>query len=431
MDLAEKIKSKKASIGVVGLGYVGLPLAITFAESGFRVVGFELCATKKKALQGGKSYVQAVSDAQVAKATERGLLRLADGVKEYSRCDVIVICVPTPLNRNREPDTSYITQSVSDIADNLSAKHLIILESTTYPGTTDGLVRQQLEAKGKRLGRDFYLAFSPEREDPGNQHYTTKSTPKIVGGITKECSDLACLLYSQALDKIVPVSSARVAEMVKLLENIFRSVNIALVNELKIVADAMGMNIWEIVDAAATKPFGYMPFYPGPGLGGHCIPVDPFYLSWKAREFDLTTKFIELAGEINVSMHRYVLDKLIAALNSHSKSVNNSAILVCGVAYKKDIDDLRESPALPIISMLEKMGAKVDYYDPYVAAISEKFMTRSYEEVFVKKHCYDACLIVTEHSNVDYANLVKRMPIVVDCRNATRNVADKTNIFQA
>ena len=427
---------KGMRIGIMGCGYVGLPLALRFAEVGQRVTGFDTDKSKVDRLNAGQSYIQHIPaekihfhvDAQRFSATA-DFTRLRD-------MDAVLICVPTPLDERREPDLSYVRNTVLAIAPNLQRGQLVVLESTTYPGTTEELVLPILEAgglgcpidsgsSGKDAATDFYLAFSPEREDPGNKNYGLAQIPKVVGGINPASAQAAAALYGQIVSRVVPVSSTRAAEMVKLLENIFRCVNIALVNELKQLSLRMGLDIWEVIDSAATKPFGFMPFYPGPGLGGHCIPVDPYYLSWKAREYDFATRFIELAGEINTEMPYHVVNALAEALNAREKSIKGSRILLLGVAYKKDVDDLRESPSLKLLELLTQRGALVDYNDPYFPVL---FKMRHYD--FSNKHSvgltaerlasYDCVLIATDHSNYDYDAIVRDAKLVVDTRNATR-----------
>jgi UDP-N-acetyl-D-glucosamine dehydrogenase len=438
MDIANfltKVSSKKANIGIIGLGYVGLPLMLTCIRKGFRVIGFDTDAKKIATLMSGQSYIKHVKAEGIQDALARKMFYATDNFDRTKKCDVLLICVPTPLNKNREPDMQFITATAKKITK--PKNKLIVLESTTYPGTTDEFLRELLERDGNVAGKSFYLAFSPEREDPGNKQFSTQTIPKIVGGYTPDCTKAAEALYGAILDKVVVVSNTRTAEMTKILENTFRSVNIALANELKMVCDAMDIDIWEVINAAATKPFGYMPFYPGPGLGGHCIPIDPFYLTWKAREYDLATRFIELAGEINTSMHHYVLHRIAEALNGQHKAVNGSQIIIVGIAYKKDIDDMRESPALPIMHMLLKQGAVVRFHDPYIPKL---WSMRNYDfSKIVPEHSFDpnsielseailqnsdATVIVTNHSNVDYEFIAKNSRLIVDCRNATQSIKD-------
>jgi len=432
-ELKSKIEQKQARVAVIGLGYVGLPLALLYTEHEFPVTGFDIDARKVSTLDQGGSYIFRIPATEIQAAKKRGFSATA----EYSRLtemDAIIICVPTPLNEYHEPDLSFITDTAKSIAPHLRAGHLVILESTTYPGTTEEVLIPILE-KGNRYGlkvsrgdasdgQKFYVAFSPEREDPGNQTVARRDIPKVVGGLNAKASDLAAALYGAIFARVVRVSSPAAAEMTKLLENIYRCVNIALVNELKLLSLRMGLDIWEVIEAAATKPFGFQAFYPGPGLGGHCIPVDPFYLSWKAKEWDFRTRFIELAGEINTNMPYHVLESVGKALNQHKKALNGSKVLVLGLAYKKDIDDLRESPSLTIIELLQKDGAQVSYNDPYFPTVGKG---RKYD---LQMKCaplenlgqYDCVLIVTDHSDYDYAGIVRESQLVVDTRNATRGI---------
>jgi UDP-N-acetyl-D-glucosamine dehydrogenase len=432
-ELKNKIEQKQARVAVIGLGYVGLPLALLYTEQNFSVTGFDIDARKVSTLDQGGSYIFRIPAMEIQAAKKRGFSATA----EYARLtemDAIIICVPTPLNEYHEPDLSFITDTAKSIAPHLRAGHLVILESTTYPGTTEEVLIPILE-KGNRQGikasrgeasngQEFYVAFSPEREDPGNQTVARRDIPKVVGGLNPKASDLAAALYGAIFARVVRVSSPAAAEMTKLLENIYRCVNIALVNELKLLSLRMGLDIWEVIEAAATKPFGFQPFYPGPGLGGHCIPVDPFYLSWKAKEWDFRTRFIELAGEINTNMPYHVLESVGKALNQHKKALNGAKVLVLGLAYKKDIDDLRESPSLTIIELLQKDGALVSYNDPYFPTVGKG---RKYD---LQMKCaplenlgqYDCVLIVTDHSDYDYAGIVRDSQLVVDTRNATRGI---------
>ena len=434
----EFFAGKDLKIGIIGCGYVGLPLALRFADVGQRVTGFDTDQEKITKLNAGQSYIQHIP---ADKINQHVLGKRFNATTDFSKLremDAVLICVPTPLDERREPDLSYVELTAQSIAPNLQKNQLIVLESTTYPGTTEELVLPILEkgglqcplAKGpgaETTKTDFYLAFSPEREDPGNKHFGLAQIPKVVGGINPASCQAAVNLYAQIVSKVVPVTSTRAAEMVKLLENIFRCVNIALVNELKQLSLRMDLDIWEVIDSAATKPFGFMPFYPGPGLGGHCIPVDPFYLSWKAREYDFDTRFIELAGEINTAMPYHVVDALVAALNDHEKSVKGSKILVLGVAYKKDVDDLRESPSLKLLELLTARGAKLDYNDPFFPALHKM---RHYDFSHMKSveltpqnlAAYDCVLIATDHTQYDYPAIVKNSKLVVDTRNATRHI---------
>ncbi|MFL6414207.1 MAG: nucleotide sugar dehydrogenase [Bryobacteraceae bacterium] len=426
-------------ICIVGLGYVGLPLAIQFARSGAEVTGLDVDRAKVEAINQGRSYIKHVAAATVQEVLTAGRLSASTDFSVVDSADAVVICVPTPLNKNREPDISFIVETGRRVAPHLKRGALVVLESTTYPGTTDGELRQTIESNsGMKAGIDFYLAFSPEREDPGNPNSVVASIPKVVGGFTSACLERAVALYSIAIKQLVPVSSCRVAEATKLLENIFRSINIALVNELKIVYDAMGIDIWEVIHAAKTKPFGFMPFYPGPGLGGHCIPIDPFYLTWKAREYGKNTRFIELAGEINTAMPEYVIHRVAEALNEQTKSLKASRILILGLAYKPDVDDERESPSYVLMTLLHERGAKVEYYDPYVPIIRE---TREHSAWAGKRSIewqktvierFDLVLIATDHRAVDYAELAQWANCIVDTRNAMANVqVDGARIWKA
>ncbi|NOX37005.1 MAG: nucleotide sugar dehydrogenase [Calditrichaeota bacterium] len=426
MELLQKIKNREATVGVVGLGYVGLPLILEFIEEGFPAIGFDIDPEKVEMLNAGESYIKHIGPDRVKKAVEAGRFRATDDFSQLKEADCILVCVPTPLNKYREPDISYIVKTSETISQYLRKNQLVILESSTFPGTTEEIMRPILERSGLTCHEDFFLAFSPEREDPNNPKYTTKTIPKVVGANHPTSLELAKTLYDQVIVKTVPVSSSQAAEATKLLENIFRSVNIALVNEMKIILDRMGIDVWEVINAAATKPFGFMPFYPGPGLGGHCIPIDPFYLTWKAREFDINTKFIELAGEINTFMPYYVVNKLVDALNEHRKPLKGSRILILGMAYKKDVDDLRESPTLKLMDILYKKGAIVDYNDPFIPELWEtrhyKFNNKSVDLTPENLRSYDAVLISTDHSVYNWDEIVEHAQIVIDTRNATQNV---------
>jgi UDP-N-acetyl-D-glucosamine dehydrogenase len=404
-------------VAIVGAGYVGVPLAQVFAEAGLRVVLVDVDAGRVATLNRGESYIEDVSSAELAPLVEAGSIAASTDYDELRDADAILVALPTPLSVNREPDLSIVLGAAREIAERLRPGHLVILESTTYPGTTRDEVLPILAAGGLQVGSDFHVAFSPERVDPGRTDWTTKTTPKIVGGVTAACTAAACALYERALDTVITVSSPEAAELTKLLENIFRSVNIALVNELAQLCDRMGVDVWEVVDAAATKPFGFMSFKPGPGLGGHCLPVDPFYLSWKAREYDFYTEFIELAGKINENMPYFCLDKITRALNSHEKSVKGSAIHLVGVSYKADVGDLRESPALKLVELLREEGANVSYHDPHVPELPEHGLVSASLDGHVE-HA-DCVAIVTAHSGIDYAGLAERARLVVDFRNAT------------
>jgi UDP-N-acetyl-D-glucosamine dehydrogenase len=434
----EFFKGAQLKVGIIGCGYVGLPLALRFAEAGHKVTGFDTDPKKVSMLNAGKSYIEHISQIKIQQFVNSKHFSATTDFEKLKDCDGIIICVPTPLDERREPDLSYVEQTALSIQPHLQKGQLVVLESTTYPGTTEELVLPILEKSGLRcpiaVGQqnenipcDFYLAFSPEREDPGNKQYGLAQIPKVVGGINPPSLRSALSLYAQVVAKVVPVSSTRAAEMAKLLENIFRCVNIALVNELKMLSLRMNIDIWEVIDAAATKPFGYMPFYPGPGLGGHCIPVDPFYLSWKAREFDFSTRFIELAGEVNTAMPYHVVDAIAAALNGQKKSLNGSKLLVLGVAYKKDVDDLRESPSLKIMELLKQRGAEFDYNDPYFPQL-HKMRHYNYEDmksVPINPQTlgsYDCVIVATDHTSYDWGAIVDGSKLIVDTRNATRRV---------
>jgi len=407
---------------VIGLGYVGLPLAVEFAEAGYRVTGFDVVEEKVRTINEGVSHIKDVPSSALAAVVKSGHLTATADFSRIRELDSVNICVPTPLRKTKDPDVSYIVAAVERIAENLHPGLLVLLESTTYPGNTDELILPMLEASGLKVGEDFYLAFSPERVDPGNPKFTTQNIPKVVGGITPACTEQAAALYGAALEKVVPVSSTRVAEMVKLLENTFRSVNIGLVNELALMCDSMKIDVWEVIDAAATKPFGFMPFYPGPGLGGHCIPIDPFYLSWKARQVGFEARFIELAGQVNSFMPRHVVAKVTEALNAHEKSVKGAAILVLGVAYKNDIDDVRESPALDIIRQLQELGGEVSYHDPYVPDLSgEGIDLGSVALTAETAGAADIVLITTRHDATDYDLVVESAKVVLDTRNVLKD----------
>ncbi|MGV8083179.1 MAG: nucleotide sugar dehydrogenase [Coriobacteriia bacterium] len=419
MSLVERIKSGEAVYGVVGLGYVGLPLAVEMARAGHRVIGLDIVEAKAAAVNAGESYIADVPSEELADVVSRGLFSATSDFAHATLCDAIAICVPTPLNEMKEPDTSFMESAARQLAPYLRRGMLVTLESTTYPGTTEEIVQPIIESGGLKVGSDLFLAFSPERVDPGNPVYKTKNTPKVVGGVTSGCTDAAVAFYGSFLDTIVPVSSTRAAEMTKLLENIFRCVNIALMNELLQVCDRMGISIWEVVDAAKTKPFGFMPFYPGPGLGGHCIPIDPFYLSWKAREFDMHAEFIELAGKTNEHMPYYVVRRLMDALNSCRKAVSGSRIMMLGVAYKANIDDVRESPALKIAELLLGKGADLVYHDPFVPRFAVNHQAVPYVELTAETvEGADAIVIVTSHGGVDYDLVAAKAQLVLDTRNA-------------
>jgi UDP-N-acetyl-D-glucosamine dehydrogenase len=414
------IRSKKARIGVIGLGYVGLPLAVEFARAGFDTTGFDVDGSKIAQINAGKSYIPDVPDAELCAAVQAGKLRATSDMSQLGAMDAIDICVPTPLRKTKDPDLSFVVKAVEAVAATLRRHQLIILESTTYPGTTDEVVQPMLEAGGLKADEDFLLAFSPERVDPGNAQFTTRTIPKVVGGIGPKSTEAAALLYSTVVQTVVPVSSTRVAEMVKLLENTFRAVNIGLVNEIALMSHKMDIDVWEVIDAAKTKPFGFMPFYPGPGLGGHCIPIDPFYLSWKARQSGFEARFIELAGHVNGSMPEYVVERIGEALNSVKKPINGSRIHLFGIAYKKDVNDMRESPALDILELLVKRGASVSYTDPWVPELKDG--AHAYKSVDFEtalRNGYDCVVVTTDHKLFDY-DRIAALPLVVDTRNAIK-----------
>jgi UDP-N-acetyl-D-glucosamine dehydrogenase len=421
--LLERIHARTATVGVVGLGYVGLPLAVEFARAGFTTVGIDLDARKVDAVNQGTSYIPDVATAEVARLVAAGRLRATTDVASVAGLDTVNICVPTPLRKTKDPDMSFIVSAVEAIAAHLHRGMLVILESTTYPGTTEELVQPMLEAGGMAAGVDFFLAFSPERVDPGNPTFNTHNVPKVVGGVGPDSTELACALYATAIERVIPVGSPQIAEMVKLLENTFRAVNIGLVNELALMCDRLGIDVWEVVNAAATKPFGFMPFYPGPGLGGHCIPIDPFYLSWKAKQSGFDPRFIELAGQINAAMPHFVVDKITDALNRHRKPMNGSSILILGLAYKRDIDDIRESPSLDVMTLLRERGARVQYSDPHVPRLSvrawhggEDLISQPLTAATLA--AADCVAILTEHRTVDYRLVLQSAPLIVDTRNA-------------
>jgi len=429
LKLKEKLEKKKATLSVIGLGYVGLPLAVEFAKAGMKTIGVDISREKVDKVNSGISYIGDVGEDELKTVVENGYLEATTDFSILKEVDTINICVPTPLRKTKDPDISYIVSAVERIRDSLHYEQLIILESTTYPGTTEEVILPMLEETGFKVGKDFYLAFSPERVDPGNEQYKTKDIPKVVGGITRESTELAVELYKIVGMNPVPVSSSKVAETVKLLENTFRSVNIGLVNEIALMCNKMGIDVWEVIDAAATKPFGFMPFYPGPGLGGHCIPIDPFYLSWKAKMSGFEARFIELAGMINGEMPMHVLHRVTDALNEHGKCLKGSKVLIMGVSYKSDIDDTRESPAFDIIKLLQLRGAEVYYYDPHVEKLEEVDNVRKldYEPERVKE--LDCAIIVTGHGSVDYSVLVDNCPLIFDSRNVLKGV-EKDNIVK-
>ncbi len=422
--LRDKIEARDAGVAVIGLGYVGLPLAVEIASAGFQVLGVDLDKARTDALSKGLNYISDVDDELLGQLVASGRLRATDSYEQIHQVDAVIICVPTPLTKHKEPDISHIVASAEEVARRLHPGMLVILESTTYPGTTEELILPMMSRTGLRVGHDFSLAFSPERVDPGNPRWRISNTPKIMGGVTAHCTELATTFYRTFIQRVIPVSSPKAAEMIKLLENTFRAVNIALVNEVAIMCDRLGIDTWEVIEGAATKPFGFTPFYPGPGLGGHCIPIDPHYLSWKLKSLNYHARFIELAGEINSAMPRFVLGKIADALNDQGKAIKGSRILVLGVSYKRDVSDVRESPALEIIQSLLEKGAEVSYHDPYVQRLSldsaslESVPITS--EIFKEAHCV---VILTDHSCIDYEWVVRESTLVVDTRNATRGIA--------
>ncbi len=424
MGLREKIIDRSAKIGVIGLGYVGLPLAVEFGKAGYTVYGIDVDKGRVDKVKEGISYIQDVPESDLkALVSQRRLIATTD-YTVLKQTDAVSVCVPTPLRKTRDPDIQYIVDSTAKIRECIHQQMLVVLESTTYPGTTDEILLSEFENAGLKVGRDFYLAFSPERVDPGNPVYGTHNTPKIIGGVTPACTELARLLYSNVVERVIPVSSTRSAEMVKLLENTFRAVNIGLVNEIAIICDKLGIDVWEVIDAAASKPFGFMPFYPGPGLGGHCIPIDPLYLSWKLKSFNYNARFIELASEVNTHMPEYVTTKIARVLNRCKKAVHGSRILVLGAAYKKNITDVRESPSLDVIKLLQEEGAEVDYSDPYVPELRMDHITlRSVPLTAENLRRYDCAVVVTDHTCFDYGLVVRESALVVDCRNAVRERA--------
>jgi UDP-N-acetyl-D-glucosamine dehydrogenase len=422
-DLIARAAKRDITFGIVGLGYVGLPLAVELGRAGFKVLGYDITPRVVDGLNSGKSHIKDVSDADVAELRKSGHFEATTDASRLSEADAISICVPTPLSKYKDPDVSFIVAATDAIKNSLRRGQVIILESTTYPGTTREIMLPSLESTGLKVGEDFFLAFSPERVDPGNPKFGTKNTPKVVGGITPDCHRVACAMYAPAIDTLVPVSTTEAAELVKLLENTFRSVNIGLVNEMAIVCDKLGVDVWEVIEAAATKPFGFMKFLPGPGLGGHCIPIDPHYLAWKMRGLNYKTRFIDLAGELNSEMPLFWVRKLMETLNDHRKAINGAEVLVLGVAYKKDINDLRESPALDILALLHQYGANVSYHDPFVAKFSEG--GHDYQSVPLTEDLLrqvDAVLVVTDHSNIDWALVKRAAPLVVDTRHILAKV---------
>lgn len=430
-ELKKKISSKKAKIGIIGLGYVGLPLGVTFAKAGFKVHGIDIDKDRVEKVKKGESYILDVPQSELKSVTRNKSFDVTTDFSVIKELDAVIICVPTPLYKTREPDVSYIVSAVKNIKKHMKRGQIIVLESTTYPGTTEEVMLPVLEEGDWKEGKDFYLAFSPERVDPGNPKYDTKNTPKIIGGISKHSTEIAKMLYEQALETIVPVSSAKVAEMVKLLENTFRIVNIGLVNELLLMCDRLKIDAWEVIDAAKTKPYGFMPFYPGPGVGGHCIPVDPIYLSWKARMHGFEARFIDLASQVNSEMPHYVISKTMEGLNIHKKALNGSKILIVGVAYKKDVKDLRESPALEIIDMFIKKGADVSYYDPLFPYLKiEEINLHCAEFTKGTFKSADCVVIVTDHTKIDYGFIVENSKLIIDTRNILKGVIDRSNIIK-
>ena len=420
--LEKKIVQHKAKIGIIGLGYVGLPLAVEFSKAGFAVTGIEIDKDKVRMINRGECYIRDVKQSELEELVKNNRLEATQDFSVLKDMDAIIICVPTPLRKTKDPDISYIMAAGEEIAKNLHKGQLIVLESTTYPGTTREIILPKLARRKFREGKDFYLAFSPERTDPGNKIYTIRNTPKIVGGITKKCTSIAVTLYEQIIDEVVPVSSTESAEMVKLLENTFRIVNVGLINEIALICDKLKLDTWEVIDAAATKPFGFMPFYPGPGLGGHCVPIDPHYLSWKLKALNFYARFIELAGEINIKMPEFLVSKIDAALNEREKSIKGSRILILGIAYKSNVADARESPALDVIRLLKERGGRVVYNDPYVPQV-EGLKSIPLTESSLRNA--DCVVITTDHSVYDYKQIVKNAKLVIDSRNATKGIRDK------
>jgi len=425
--LINKLQDNTAIIGIIGLGYVGLPLCLRYAEAGYKVIGFDIDPSKTEQLNNGQSYIKHFGEEKVKIANKAGFEATTD-FKRIEETDALIICVPTPLKEHREPDISFVTDTMDSLLPYLRDGHVVSLESTTYPGTTEEELKPRIESIDLKVGKDVFLVYSPEREDPGNPNFTTRTIPKVVGGSTEDCLEVGRALYGNVIDQVVPVSTTQVAEMSKLLENIHRAVNIGLVNEMKIVADKMGINIYEVIDAAATKPFGFVPYYPGPGLGGHCIPIDPFYLTWKAKEYGVNTRFIELAGEVNSAMPEYVVSKVAEGLNHHKKAINGSKILVLGIAYKKDVDDMRESPSVEIMQKLKDQGAEIAYSDPHVP-IFPKMRRHSFDLVSIDLNArniskYDAVVLATDHKVFDYVLIKQQAKLVVDTRGVFREAFD-------
>jgi UDP-N-acetyl-D-glucosamine dehydrogenase len=428
--MLDRLHRREAKVGIVGLGYVGLPLAVEFAEVGFQVIGLDVSEPKVRQLNRGESYIPDIPTERLKPLVENERLCATTSYADLGQADTVSICVPTPLRTTKDPDMSYVIEAVNSVAEICHDGMLVVLESTTYPGTTAEIVVPKLDGKGFRAGENVFIAFSPERIDPGNKRYGVRNTPKVVGGVTPDCTEVVSALYSAAIDRVVPVSSPTAAEMVKLLENTFRAVNIGLVNEMALMCDKLGIDVWEVIQGAASKPFGFMPFYPGPGLGGHCIPVDPHYLSWKLKTLNYTARFIELASEINSSMPLYVVDKVTQALNDDSKAVRGSRVIVLGVAYKRDVDDVRESPALDVISLLHNRGADVAYHDPFVPGIrleNDAHMTSSeYSDGLLRGA--DCVVIITDHTSYDWQQVLDNSKLVVDTRNSTANRNGKARI---
>jgi UDP-N-acetyl-D-glucosamine dehydrogenase len=420
--LEERLRGGEARLGTLGLGYVGLPLSVEFATGGLRVTGFDLSPEKVAAVNRGESYIKDVDSSRVRSLVQEGRLRASSDFALLAECDAVIICVPTPLSKTKDPDLSMVVDAAKAIAERLRPGQLVVLESTTYPGTTEELILPILASKGLAVGEGFFLAFSPERVDPGNARYNTRNTPKIIGGVTATCTRVARALYARAIDTVIPVSSTQTAEMVKLLENTFRSVNIGLVNEVALMCERLHVDVWEVIEAAASKPFGFMPFFPGPGLGGHCIPIDPLYLSWKLKTLNYRARFIELAGEINSAMPEHVCERVAQALNDREKSVKGSRVLVLGVSYKRDVEDVRESPALDILRILESKGARVGYNDPYVPELQLDRTALRSEDLLPAVRAADVVVIVTDHSAYPYREIVEAAGVVVDTRNATKGI---------
>ena len=430
MDLKKKIENRSANIGVIGLGYVGLPLAMEFVRAGFKVTGIDVNTEKVDMINAGNNYIQDVSDNALASAVSDGNLNATTDFAATKKLDSVSICVPTPLKKHKNPDISYIVSAMNEVEKYIHPGMIIILESTTYPGSTRELILPSLETNGFTVGKDFFLCFSPERIDPGNTEYTTQNTPKVIGGITDQCTDMGAAVYGTIVEKVVTVSSPETAEMVKLLENTFRAINIGLANEVAIMCEKLGVDVWEVINAAGTKPFGFMKFSPGPGLGGHCIPIDPHYLSWKLKTLDYDARFIQLAGEINTAMPRHVLKLVTEGLNQQQKALKGSKVLIIGVAYKKDVNDVRESPALDILQLLEESGVKTDYFDPHVESINWDGSTINSIKILDRDAVsdFDACIIVTDHSNINFELIRKHCSLIIDTRNVYHGRTDENII---